>query len=123
MNVDTDGGTTASKRGAEGEARTPNPPPSGVDGGWNIFRNTTPFLVHEGIRVSPPRYYLDLDFPEAPTWTSNILNTIHRGCEMEPPKEDKDDGRASEEPPSKKTREGQQPTAADNIQPLSVTVS
>ena len=73
--------------------------------------------------MSPPRYYLDLDCPEAPTGASNILNTILRGCETEPPKEEKDDGRASEEPPSKKTREGQQPPAADNVQQLSVTVS
>ena len=115
MTVDTEGGATSMKRGAEGDVRTPLPPPSGGDGGWNIFRNTIPYLVHDGVRVSPPRYYLDLAFPEAPTGASTILDTILRGCELEPPKEE--DTRASEEPPSKK---GRQPRDTETAQ-LAVT--
>ena len=115
MTIDTEGGTTSTQRGAEGDIRTPLPPPSGGDGGWNIFRNTTPYLVHDGVRVSPPRYYLDLNYPEAPTGAATTLDTILRGCALDPPKEE--EARASEEPPSKKRH---QPSETESAQ-LAVT--
>ena len=100
MAVDAAGGAPSQKRGAEGDIRTPVLPPSGGDDGWNILRSTTPYLVHDGVRVSPPRYYIDLNYPEAPTGAITILDTILRGCAIEPPQEE--ETRASEEPPSKK---------------------
>ena len=105
MTVDQDSGP--SKRGAEGDVRTNTSPPSGGDGGWNIFRNTTPYLIHDGARVSPARYYLHMDYPEAPTGASNILDIILRGCDNAPPKEDID-GNVAEGSPSKKPREAEQ---------------
>ena len=77
-----------------------------LDGGWNIFKGTTPYLVHDGVRVSPPRYHLNIDFPDALTGASNT-HTILEKCEglatpstiAEPPKEEK---------PSKRARETEQ---------------
>ena len=97
MTVDQERGP--SKRGAEGDVRTNTPPPSGGDGGWNIFRNNAPYLMHDGVRVSPARYYLHLDYPEAPTGASNILDSIRCGCDNAPPQEDPDDGNVAERSP------------------------
>ena len=72
MTIDSEATSSSQKRGAEGDIRTPAPP-SGGDDGWNIFRNTTPFLLHEGVKVTPARYYLDLNYPEAPTGASKVL--------------------------------------------------
>ena len=105
MAVDSDG--NAAKRGADGGVRPAQSSGAG-DGGWSIFKGTTPYLVHDGVRVSPPRYHLNIDFPDAPTGASNILDTILEKNEggpatpstiAEPPKE---------ESPSKKALETEQ---------------
>ena len=59
-----------------------------------------------GVRVTPPRYHLDIDYPDAPKGAAQILDKIMEKCEglVNPSITDG----AEEEKPSKKARESEQ---------------
>ena len=111
MIVDQD--NRPAKRGVAGDDKGNAPAASvGGDGGWNIFRGTTPFLVHDGTKVTPSRYNLHLHYEDSPTGASTILDTILRECDPTHPG-------ATEEPegdnaPRKKQRESNSPPVITN---------
>ena len=111
MAVDTEG-RTAAKRGSAGDDSGTPPIITGGDGGWNIFRSTTPLLMHDGAKVTPARYNLHLHYQDSPAGAANRLEAILRECD--PALQDTKEDKQEEDSPRKKQRDSNSPPTITN---------